>query len=1181
MLKKTRSSSCRTCAALLVVVALLTIVPGGLTRHSRGQPIQKTTKPEKKSITEHGDLGPWSLQSIGQPNEGRARRRPPEVQLQGASEGYSPTRDSLHFLSRASEGNFEFTARIDAIENIGLGRKKDSSSSPSLATQVIDFESLSSSGEIVRNQFASRGVIFQPVLGIDYSQDSPIPAFAHSGTKALELCRGVEFCRAKLDISFTTPQRRVKIWTGFTGPLDNNPLVLLRAYDANGNEVNIAANTLGPSNQAIPISKPLEVTVPSAIIVRVTVGFIAAEPSIGTMFNNGLAFDDLEFDDLGTAPQCQATQPPAIIINDPTDGRIVAQNAFTLDANLTTPDPFATLEINATGPGGLRVFGPIFAASGHIQIFNISGLLSLGQNTLVFTVKDCTGLSRVTRTVFFRQITRTNIHVIDENGSNVQTARVYADGTFIGLTDPVGLLSVTPPLATGTRLVARKIIHESSTGRGNHSQGSSKNWNFRVYTYSMAVNNNGSLTSQAVSYQLDANAPQVLRINRRNTLIGLHWVTSIQWDASAAEMETIKQNLIEASKVLYNATDGQIFIEQAELVDDKKFWLDADMRVEANQQLGAYVNRPIGAFLFKSPLLTFLSRMHVRFSNPPGVYVHEFGHYGFGLDDEYKGDSPHCTALSLDTAPANIFAHGRDKASCMMGAHSDAKFCSHRSENPHKKGTNQGDSSCWSTLSGLYRDSDSTQRWILRTPDTRGAIPGAINGKNLPLSDMALKVTLQNGNRPNLCEPIMVLAKHSDGTPHQGREIWLSTTYGQNIFQGKTNPAGNLTVTGVHVGDSIEGTKIEFANCAITAGVAPRDTRPHPFINATIPVKFSQNVQQESQRLQIGATPFSISTTLKPTKAGAQITVAVEDTARQTVALAKPPVVKFQTESKDGGQIRLRYDANIRSYSGTIRTLPDGSEVEIAVEATDRGKQVLRSFHSFRIMHLDPKSETDVISPDGQLTLTVPTKALPAGARIAIGSHSSSLPTVPDGNTFVSGPQAVWSYPASKLATPATITFELPRQGRIPAFANYSKESLRVLRFDGGKWVDIGGVVQTDSVSIVTVRTTQLGVFALVGKKVSKEYQDPTSPRMSDQWRNLRLEEILTDRFLEERSSEETCDDSVILHQSNRGQTCSFAILKRWLEIVRQSKGRNRGQAFDLTFSILTAELTEHEYRLA
>lgn len=122
MIKKTRSSTGQTCAALLVVVVLLTIVPVGLTRHSAGESIQKTTKPEKESSNKYsGDLFPWSLQSIGNARDGAARRRPPEIQLRGMSEGYGTTRDSLHFLSQESDGNFDLSARLDAIQDSGLG----------------------------------------------------------------------------------------------------------------------------------------------------------------------------------------------------------------------------------------------------------------------------------------------------------------------------------------------------------------------------------------------------------------------------------------------------------------------------------------------------------------------------------------------------------------------------------------------------------------------------------------------------------------------------------------------------------------------------------------------------------------------------------------------------------------------------------------------------------------------------------------------------------------------------------------------------------------------------------------------------------------------------------------------------------------------------------------------------
>src|SRR5438128_2315251 len=68
-----------------------------------------------------------------------------------------------------------------------------------LCSQVIDFEALNAPGNgtgglALRNQFAARGIIFNPVTVLDYSQGIVIPNFAHSGSKAVEMCYGVEFC---------------------------------------------------------------------------------------------------------------------------------------------------------------------------------------------------------------------------------------------------------------------------------------------------------------------------------------------------------------------------------------------------------------------------------------------------------------------------------------------------------------------------------------------------------------------------------------------------------------------------------------------------------------------------------------------------------------------------------------------------------------------------------------------------------------------------------------------------------------------------------------------------------------------------------------------------------------------------------------------------------------------------
>src|SRR5690349_3570496 len=147
------------------------------------------------------------------------------------------------------------------------------------ASTVIDFESLAAPGSgtgglVVRNQFASSGVIFDPVIALDYSLGIPIPGFAHSGTRAIELCYAAEFCSAPLNISFTTPQRRVKLWVGYSFRLDSPQSVVLRAYNSGGTQVAYDVRVLGPSTTVIPIATPLEVTLPTATVSRVTIGFL-------------------------------------------------------------------------------------------------------------------------------------------------------------------------------------------------------------------------------------------------------------------------------------------------------------------------------------------------------------------------------------------------------------------------------------------------------------------------------------------------------------------------------------------------------------------------------------------------------------------------------------------------------------------------------------------------------------------------------------------------------------------------------------------------------------------------------------------------------------------------------------------------------------------------------------------
>src|SRR5205814_7065831 len=130
--------------------------------------------------------------------------------------------------------------------------------------------------------------------------------------------------------------------------------------------------------------------------------------------------------------------------------------------------------------------------------------------------------------------------------------------------------------------------------------------------------------------------------------------------------------------------------------------------------------------------------------------------------------------------------------------------------------TRQGDDDCWSHLAGKYCDKfdvilgfsvcrpESTvtfpaevpsARWLIQTPNTRGAIVGRLTG--LPASDWSARVTSENRSDPGLCGPVAFVVMDG-GPPAAGAEVWQFTTYDQRIFPGKTDESGTLMATGLH-----------------------------------------------------------------------------------------------------------------------------------------------------------------------------------------------------------------------------------------------------------------------------------------------------------------------------------------------------------------------------------------------
>jgi hypothetical protein len=247
------------------------------------------------------------------------------------------------------------------------------------------------------NQYQARGVILYSPLNRDSA-----PGLAHSGTKAIELCFATEFCRTPLNVTFTTGQRRVKIFAGVTSQLNPALPVRMSALNANGATVAQATVMLGPSNVPIPAGVPIEVTSTSANIRQIVVGFDGPNT-----FNNGLVFDDLEFDSAGPAPACTAQSAPVVTLTSPPNNLTTQLNTFLLQGTVTTPAPLVAATISVSATTGSKVnsmLGVTIQPAGGSFGTNFSDSLFPGTNTVTITATNCHGSGQASVTVNFMPV---------------------------------------------------------------------------------------------------------------------------------------------------------------------------------------------------------------------------------------------------------------------------------------------------------------------------------------------------------------------------------------------------------------------------------------------------------------------------------------------------------------------------------------------------------------------------------------------------------------------------------------------------------------------------------------------------------------------------------------------------------------------------------------------------------
>jgi hypothetical protein len=276
---------------------------------------------------------------------------------------------------------------------------------------VIDFEDSAGYSTVFR-QYEDKGVIFNSPTVSTYPLS---PNFAHSGINAIEQCVGAEFrCTTPITMTFTTPQKYLRVWIGYSSQLGESREVVLRALGTGSVEVGRATATLSPSDTNQPINIPLEVTSGNAAITFASVSF--SDNSINT---KGLVVDDVEFDTAGPSPVCGNANNPFLELYDPQDQKMTSINEFIISGRFSD-GPLESAIVKVIGPDNQTRQSDLSAlpSMGHLQEIRgyfgleMANLLFPGKNTIQFEAENCHGRgSPITRTITFTPISE-DTHLI-------------------------------------------------------------------------------------------------------------------------------------------------------------------------------------------------------------------------------------------------------------------------------------------------------------------------------------------------------------------------------------------------------------------------------------------------------------------------------------------------------------------------------------------------------------------------------------------------------------------------------------------------------------------------------------------------------------------------------------------------------------------------------------------------
>lgn len=650
-----------------------------------------------------------------------------------------------------------------------------------------------------------------------------------------------------------------------------------------------------------------------------------------------------------------------------------------------------------------------------------------------------------------------SIVVRGDNNVAVADAQVWVNCDLRGTTDSNGEFNTL--LAAGDHIVARKVVSTSPSHKGQHDG----DWAFRVWHTNVVQNNDGTWSDTVVTAPSNR---QTIQISSRNAVIGFNLVASVEYNATAQNLDEIRQGFINASEFLADVTDGQMVLENVSLYDDNKYFANADVRFYESQwpcgspAAKASVQEPWGHIelpggMFKTPW------------NQPTAYrtlVHEFGHYGIGAYDEYLNDD-HKSKCSLDQA-AVPETH---RASIMDRQYEATEFCGDAN---HNADTDQGrlnHKSVWGTLVDHWQDADVA----LKTPMTRG---GTNPGPTSMPCMFRTQVRIEESTAevcPGVWSQVVAGRWPIEGVDatlfHGDREYYL----------GSTNADGKVVAYGAAAGDRIDFRK------TLSGG-------PTYYIyqTASVPVTGCGRIHVEL-RAEEGWIDFHWLAKFSILDKVAEIRIPVSGSQSDLHGIE----VMVRTPGLTKRRVAVKFDAKTRSYVGkTPYDARYGPSLDVTVHAIGAsGTQVARTSHFDGALYhpngpgtgAGGETETtaqvagtwNLFLPDAAIGLRVDSRSLTKNTSVSVGATKAPA-TLPSGWAFVGGPVSVMGDSPVLTKAQLQLRYDVSAVCAATEPCRADAETFRVLHYNGQDWDTLPTTADAEQ-QTVSADVTGWGVYAV------------------------------------------------------------------------------------------------------